>query len=548
LAQLTPMMKQYFQLKEQYQDCILFFRLGDFYEMFFDDAKLASRELEITLTGRDCGLEERAPMCGVPHHSSHTYIARLIKKGYKVAICEQTEDPSAAKGIVKREVVRIITPGTVMDQSMLEEKTNNYILTVYYDEHQYGIAYADISTGELKTTWAEGDNTSRLVDELVKIRPREILVNGNFIMETKLAQQISYKLDIPVNEYHNWSFSKRNAEMRLRGHFKVANLEGLGLSDKPLCVRAVGALLEYLEETQKVALSHVDKVDIYSVEDYMLMDASSRRNLELIETIRTNQRKGSLLWLLDKTQTAMGGRMLRKWVEQPLIDPLEINRRLDGVEELKNSLMMMNQIKEYTAGVYDMERLMSRIVYGNANARDLLSLKQSLEVLPDLKKILSDCKSSILVSTRDDMDLLEDVRHLIDASIHPDPPVGIKEGNIIKDGYDQEIDKLRKASSEGKQWIVSLEKKERQRTGIKSLKVGFNKVFGYYIEVTKANLSQVSDDYIRKQTLANAERYITPELKEMENTILGAQEKVIEREYQLLLKIRKILFLARRKK
>lgn len=539
MAQLTPMMKQYLQLKEKYQDCILFFRLGDFYEMFFNDAKLASRELEITLTGRDCGLEERAPMCGVPHHSAHSYIAKLIKKGYKVAICEQTEDPSVAKGIVKREVVRIITPGTIIDQSMLDEKTNNYILTIYFSEDQYGIAYADISTGELRTTWIEGNSTSRLVDELSKIQPREILVNGNFFMETKLVKLIESRLNVSVNEYHDWSFSARNAEMRIRNHFKVATVEGLGLIDKPLCVSAVGALLEYLEETQKVALSHIDRVDIYLVEDYMLMDASTRRNLELIETLRTKEKKGSLLWLLDKTKTAMGGRMLRRWVEQPLINPEDINGRLDGVEELKSSVMLMDQIKDYTSRIYDMERLMSRIVYGNANARDLLSLKQSLEVLPGLKEVLSGCISTILSNIRNNMDLLEDILDLINASIHHDPPVGVKEGNIIRDGYDKEIDKLRKASREGKQWIASLEKEERARTGIKSLKVGFNKVFGYYIEITKANLSQVPEDYIRKQTLTSAERYITPELKEIEDTILGAQEKVMELEYQIFMKIRR---------
>ncbi len=538
MAQLTPMMKQYLQLKEQYQDCILLFRLGDFYEMFFEDARVASRELEITLTGRDCGLDERAPMCGVPHHSAHSYIARLIKKGYKVAICEQTEDPSAAKGIVKREVVRVITPGTVIDQSMLEEKTNNYVLTVYYGEDRYGIAYADISTGEMKTTWIDGASNSKLMAELTKIQPREILVNGNILMETKIISEMRLRLDVPVNEYHDWSFSQKNGEMRIRRHFRVASLEGLGLKDKPLCVRALGALLEYLEETQKVSLSHIDRVEIYSVDDYMLLDASTRRNLELTETMRSKEKKGSLLWLLDKTQTAMGGRMLRKWIEQPLINPDDINIRLDGVEELKGSLMLMEEIREHTAKVYDMERLMGRIIYGNANARDLIALKQSLEVLPALKQALVPCRTDILSDIRDDMDLLEDVRELIGRSIYPDPPVGIKEGNIIKDGYDDEIDRLRKASREGKNWVASLEKKERDRTGIKSLKVGFNKVFGYYLEVTKSNISQVPDDYIRKQTLANAERYITPELKEMENTILGAQEKVIELEYRLFLKIK----------
>lgn len=539
MAELTPMMRQYLEIKQKYSDTILFFRLGDFYEMFFDDAELASRELEITLTGRDCGLDKRAPMCGVPYHSAHTYIAKLIQKGYKVAICEQVEDPSQSKGIVKREVVRIITPGTVIDQSMLEEKANNFVLTIYQDDQGYGIAYADISTGELRTTWLDSNTPSRLIDELSKVQPKEVLVNGNLFMETKLVRDISEKLNVPVNEYYDWSFSKRNAENKVMAHFKVANLEGLGLADKPLCIRAIGALLEYLEETQRVVLSHIDRVDIYSIDEYMLLDASTRRNLELTETMRAKEKKGSLLWLLDKTQTAMGGRMLRKWIEQPLVKPGDINRRLDGVEELTKNVSLMEQIRENTAKIYDMERLMGRIVYGSANARDLLALKQSFEVLPSLESLLGRCESSILVEVRNNMDLLEDIRDLIDVSIHPDPPAGLKEGGIIKDGYNKEVDQLRRASREGRKWIASLEKKERERTGIKSLKVGFNKVFGYYIEVTKANLSQVPVNYIRKQTLTNAERYITPELKEMENTILGAQERIVELEYQLFTRIRK---------
>lgn len=538
MGELTPMMQQYLQIKQEHSDCILFFRLGDFYEMFFEDAKLASRELEITLTGRDCGLEERAPMCGVPYHSASSYIAKLINKGYKVAICEQVEDPSQAKGIVKREVVRIITPGTIIDQSMLEEKANNYVLSVYKGDEGYGIAFADISTGELSTTCIYNDNFARVLDELAKINPKEILVNGNLFMETKLVQQIENKLGVHVAEHRDWSFSRRNADEKIKKHFNVSSLEGLGLGERPLCVCAVGALIDYLEETQKVTLSHIDRIDLYSTEDYMMLDSSTRRNLELIETMRTKEKKGSLLWLMDKTQTAMGGRMLRKWLEQPLIDHEEINMRLDGVEELKNNIVLMERIKEYTGSVYDIERLMGRIVYGNANARDMLSLKQSVEVLPRIKEILKGCKSAILAQIRDNMDLLEDICDLIEVSVHPDPPLGLKEGGIIKDGYNEEIDRLRRASREGKGWIASLERKEKERTGIKSLKVGFNKVFGYYIEVTKANLDQVPEDYIRKQTLANAERYITPELKDMENTILGAQEKIIELEYQVFTGIR----------
>ncbi|MDI6707010.1 MAG: DNA mismatch repair protein MutS, partial [Bacillota bacterium] len=535
MAELTPMMQQYIQIKQEYNDCILFFRLGDFYEMFFEDAKTASRELEITLTGRDCGLDERAPMCGVPYHSAVGYIAKLINKGYKVAICEQVEDPSEAKGIVKRDVIRVVTPGTVIDQSMLEEKENNYVLSLFMDEEGFGMAYADISTGELRTTRILNKNGGfvRVLDELAKVSPKEVLVNGNIFMETIMVEEIESKLDLRVSEYRDRSFAGRSAEEKIKRHFRVSSVEGLGLGEKHHCICSVGALLDYLEDTQKVMLSHIDKVEIYSTEDYMILDSSTRRNLELVETMRTKEKKGSLLWLLDRTLTAMGGRMLKRWLEQPLVSPEEINDRLDGIEELKSNIALMESIKEYTGKVYDIERLMGRIVYGNANARDLLSLKQSVEVLPQIKYILRECSSKILEQIREKTDELRDIYEIVENAIHPDPPVGLKDGGIIKDGYDEEIDRLRSASREGKKWIASLERREKERTGIKSLKVGYNKVFGYYLEVTKANLEQVPEDYLRKQTLANAERYITPELKEMENTILGAQEKVIELEYQV---------------
>ncbi|MDD3851859.1 MAG: DNA mismatch repair protein MutS, partial [Firmicutes bacterium] len=538
MTDLTPMMQQYLQVKEQYKDCIVFFRLGDFYEMFFEDARLASRELEITLTGRDCGLEERAPMCGVPHHSAYYYIAKLIQKGYKVAICEQVEDPSLAKGIVKREVVRVITPGTVIEQSLLDEKTNNYVMAVCYEEGVYGIAYADISTGELATVQIGGDSVQNAAEEIVSIDPKEMVVNDKCIMTTNLPEIIEERLNININKYADLAFAKRNATNRIKEHFKVAGLEGLGLSESPQCIRAVGALLQYLSDTQKVELKHINKLDIHHREGHMVLDSWTRRNLEMLETIRTKDKKGTLLWLLDRTQTAMGGRMLRKWVERPLVDCDKIQKRLNAVEELKENLRMIDLIKECTGSVYDLERLLGRIVYGSANARDLLALKQSAERLPLLKETLSGCGSTLMREVQSGIDPLEDIGVLIEKAIHPDPPAGVKEGGIIKDGYNPGIDSLRRASRDGRQWVAELEKKEKERTGIKSLKVGYNKVFGYYIEITKANLGQAPDEYIRKQTLANSERYVTPELKEMENTILGAHEKSILLEYQTFVDIR----------
>ena len=538
LTELTPMMQQYLQVKEQYKDCIVFFRLGDFYEMFFEDAELASRELEITLTGRDCGLEQRAPMCGVPHHSAHSYIAKLINKGYRVAICEQVEDPSMAKGVVKREVTRVVTPGTVIDQMMLDEKSNNYILSVYYENGGYGMAYADISTGEFATLSIEEDDVRVAAEEVLRINPREIMVNSKCIMSTYLPKIIGDKLGIEAREYNDWAFSRRNAEKKIKDHFKVAGLEGLGLSERPLCVRASGALLQYIADTQRVDLKHINKLDIYYREEHMVLDSWTRRNLEISETLRTKEKKGTLLWVLDNTQTAMGGRLLKKWLEQPLVDCEKIKKRLDAVEELSSSIRLMERVRESSASVYDMERLLGRIVYGSANARDLLALKQSIDALPHLKDSLVDCRSNLLQEIRQGIDPLEDIGDLIQKSIQPDPPVGIRDGGIIRDGYSEEIDELRRASREGRQWVASLEREERERTGIKSLKIGYNKVFGYYIEVTKANLELVPEDYIRKQTLVNAERYITPALKEVENKILGAHEKSILLEYRTFVSIR----------
>ncbi len=506
--------------------------------MFFDDATLAARELEITLTGRDCGLEERAPMCGVPHHSAHYYIAKLVRKGYSVAICEQVEDPSVAKGIVKREVVRIITPGTVIEKTLLDEKANNYILAIFYEEDVFGIAYADVSTGELATIQIHGNNVKDAIEEIIRINPKEMIVNDKCIMATNLPETINKRLNINVDRYEDYAFLMRNAKAKIEKHFNVVGLDGLGLTGMAQSTRAVGALLQYLGDTQKVDLKHINGLQICHNKEYMMLDSWTRRNLEILETLRSKHKKGTLLWLLDNTQTAMGGRMLKKWVERPLINCKAIQNRLDAVEELKNNIKLMEQIKERLDSIYDLERLLGRVVYGNANARDLLALKQSIKELPRLLEVISRCETSLIKGVLRETDTLEDIGELIEVAIHPEPPISVKEGGIIKDGYDPNIDKFRKASREGRQWIAQLEQSERERTGIKSLKVGYNKVFGYYIEVTKANLEQVPEDYVRKQTLVNSERYVVPELKEMESTILGAHEKGISLEYKIFLGIR----------
>ncbi|KXG76863.1 DNA mismatch repair protein MutS [Thermotalea metallivorans] len=539
MENLTPMMRQYLDLKELYKDCILFFRLGDFYEMFFEDAITASKELEITLTGRDCGLKERAPMCGVPYHSADSYIAKLIDRGYKVAICEQIEDPSAAKGIVKRDVVRIITPGTVIDPHLLQEKENNYIMAIYCSKEGIGVSFGDISTGEMRTTEFFGPKAPcSLLDEIAKISPREIIFNSLTYLDHPLESEIVAVVNTNLYLFDAWAFEKDYAQKKIKDHFHLLALDGLGLADKELSVAATGALLEYLQQTQKNSLKHIHQVRYYTIEQFMILDKFTRRNLELTETIRDKSKKGSLLWVMDKTNTAMGARMLRRWIEEPLQDVASIQSRLDAVEELKVNLLAREDLKELLGQVYDLERLVARISYGNANGRDLISLKLSLEVLPEIRKILSNLSTSRLKNILDHIDPLEEVRNLIDEAIVDDPPLTIKEGGIIKDSYHPEIASLREAITNGKSWIASLESKERQLTGIKSLKISYNKVFGYFIEVTKSNLSAVPQHYMRKQTLANAERYITPELKEVESRILGAEEKIVELEYQVFIQIR----------
>jgi len=539
MAQLTPMMQQYMQIKEQYKDALLFFRLGDFYELFFDDAITASRELEITLTGRDCGLKERAPMCGVPYHSVEGYIARLIDKGYKVAICEQVQDPKEAKGIVEREVVRVITPGTLLESSMLDEKTNNYLASIFKDGENFGLSVVDVSTGEFYVSEITGENNAvKLIDELSRVNPREILINQSAELEQKLIGSIKQQFSPFITFYHEWAFDYRTAYNRLIQHFSVHSLDGYGCQHMRYGICAAGALLEYLTETQKGALTHITRIKAYHLESYMVLDAATRRNLELTETIRGKDKKGSLLWLLDKTCTAMGGRLIRKWIQQPLIDSKEIEYRLDGVQELYEDQILLDDLVSQLKRVYDLERLIARISYGTANARDLISLKQSVSNLPEIKKLLASCRSNILNDAGSNLDPLEDLYDLIERSIADNPPITIKEGNIIKTGYNQQLDQYRRAMHEGKTWIASLEQKEREATGIKNLRVGFNKVFGYYIEVTRSYYDLVPEHYQRKQTLANSERYITPELKEMEDTILGAEEKSINLEYDLFVNIR----------
>lgn len=528
MAQLTPMMQQYMDIKKQHKDKIIFFRLGDFYEMFFEDALTASKELEITLTGRDCGMEERAPMCGIPYHAAENYISKLIAKNYKVAICEQVEDPAVAKGIVRREVVRIVTPGTVIESNMLDEKSNNYLMSIYYGEKTISIAYVDLSTGEFFCTEADAAEQQNIINEIGRLSPSEALCSN---------EQAASLLMGTTNQIASSYFDLSEAERRLKRQFGVTSLEGLGL-DSPEAIRSAGAVLVYLDEIQKVALSNLNGLKHYNISSYMVLDTNTRRNLELVETMRGKTRKGALISVLDKTSTSMGGRRLRTWLEKPLLDPQEINMRLDGVQELYNEFLLREELKEYLRGIYDIERLGSRIALGTANARDLIAFRNSSENLPHIKNLINSCTSKVLEQIYQDIDPLQDIYSLIADSINEEAPIGLKEGNLIKKGVSPELDKLKEGALNGKQWIAELEQKEREKSGIKSLKVGYNKVFGYYIDITKSNLSNVPDYFIRKQTLANSERYITPELKELEDMVLGAEEKLIELEYQLYVEIR----------
>jgi DNA mismatch repair protein MutS len=539
MSKLTPMMQQYMKIKEQYKDALLFFRLGDFYEMFFEDAKIASRELDITLTARDCGLPERAPMCGVPYHAAEGYIAKLIDKGYKVAICEQIQDPAEAKGIVERDVVRIITPGTLLEASMLEERNNNYILSIYRDKNDFGLSWADISTGEYYITEISGKKgLDKVVDLVSGIAPREIVVQDGLDPDMLSLEIIQARYHSLITSRDQWTFEYSTAYQKLITHFNVHSLNGFGCEHMTIGISAAGALLEYLSQTQKKALNQITSLKPYHTGSFMVLDAATRVNLELTETIRSKTKKGSLLWLLDKTNTAMGGRLIRQWVQQPLIDSHLINQRLDAVEELCENPIAMEGLRQHLRMIYDLERLMGRISYGSANARDLISLKQSITVLPMIEEIIAGLESDIFKDSHRSFDLLQDVFVLIENAINENPPITIRDGSIIKDGYNEELDKYREAMTKGKDWLAELEKKEKERTGINNLKVGFNKVFGYYLEVTRSYYNLVPDNYIRKQTLANSERYITPDLKEMEDSILGAEEKSIILEYKLFVDIR----------
>ena len=538
MAKVTPMMEQYFEIKNRYRHCLLFFRLGDFYELFFDDAVIGSRELGLTLTGKDWGQKERAPMCGVPFHSADSYIDKLVQSGYKVAICEQVEDPKLAKGIVKRDVIRIVTPGTVIDNEVLDENKNNYIMSIYGDSKGYALAVCDVTTGEFQTAeFTSAYAVEKLFDEAARFMPAEIITNGYFL-NTPCAGRIRKNLNIDPNDSGDACFAYRNAAKTICRHFDILSVDGLGLGERTFSVCASGGLLDYLYETQKNNLEHIGKITLYSTNDFMLLDVSTRRNLELTETMRENSRRGSLLWVIDKTKTAMGARLLRKWVEQPLINSADINKRLDAVEELKDDFFKREEIKDVLSTMHDFERIMGRIVYKTANARELVNLKNSIENLPQLKKILENSKSGYMKEIYSELDTLEDIFALIDKAIVDDPPFSVREGGMIKEGYSSEADSLLQAKRRGSDWISDMEKQEREKTGIKNLRINYNRVFGYYIEVTKSYLDLVPENYMRKQTLANCERYTTKELNDLADLILGSSDRLIDLEYNIFCDVR----------
>lgn len=536
IEDLTPMMQQYMETKKQYQDCILFYRLGDFYEMFFDDALTASKELEITLTGKACGLEERAPMCGIPYHAVEGYLTKLVSRGYKVAICEQVEDPKLAKGLVKRDVIRIVTPGTNLNVQSLEESKNNFLMCITYTPTRIGISVADVTTGDYYLT--EVEDLRKLNDELMKYEPSEVICNEAFLVSGFDVDDLRGRYHVSVNALEAHVFDDDGCKRVLLRHFKVNSLIGLGIEEFPVGMIAAGALLQYLYETQKTELAHFTHIYPYLTNKYMLLDSSTRRNLELAETLREKQKRGSLLWVLDKTKTAMGGRLLRSMIEQPLIDKAEMEKRLDAIEELNRDSVSRDEIREYLNPIYDLERLLSKVTYKTANPRDFIAFRNSLEMLPAIKKVLKGFEKEELAGIEKDIDGLEDVYQLILNSIEEEPPITIREGGMIRDGFDETIDMLRRAKHDGKQWLAELEEQDRERTGIKNLKIKYNKVFGYYFEVTNSYKDMVPEDYIRKQTLANAERYTTPRLKELEDTILNAEDKLTALEYDMFCKIR----------
>lgn len=536
MAALTPMMQQYVETKKQYQDCILFYRLGDFYEMFYEDALTASKELEITLTGKNCGQEERAPMCGVPHHAVESYLNKLVAKGYKVAICEQVEDPKEAKGIVKREVIRIVTPGTNLNLQALEESKNNYLMSIVYISGRIGVSISDVTTGDYFLT--EVEDNRRLLDEINKYLPSEIICNDAFLVSGIDLDDLRGRLGITIYTLEPWYYDDENCHKILKKHFQVNTLKGLGIEDFPSGLIAAGGLLQYLYDTQKTSLNHFTHLYPYLNSKYMLLDSSTRRNLELTETLREKQKRGSLLWVLDKTKTAMGARTLRSYLEQPLIDKAAIEKRLDAISEFQQNYVARDEIREYLNPIYDLERLLGKISYRTANPRDLLAFRNSLEMLAPIKTVLNDFSKELLQELNARIDSLEDIYRLIDCAIVQEPPISIKEGGIIREGFDEDIDKLRQAKTEGKNWLAQLENDDRERTGIKNLKIKYNKIFGYYFEVTNSYQHLVPPDYTRKQTLANAERYTTPQLKELEDKILNAEDKLYTLEYDAFCRIR----------
>lgn len=541
VAKLSPMMEQYVATKEKYKDCILFYRLGDFYEMFFDDAILASKELEITLTGKDCGMEERAPMCGIPFHAADTYINQLVKKGYKVAIGEQVEDPKLAKGLVKREVIRIVTPGTNLSSESLEESKNNYLMCISYVGKNYGISVTDLSTGVFKTCQIQ--QAEKVVDEINKFQPSEVLYQAG-VEQVEEIHAVCERLQVSHTEAPDYYFNLETDEETLKRQFHINSIEGLGLKDSPACVASCGALMQYLHETQMSSLSHINHIETYSVDSFMILDSATRRNLELTETFRDKQKRGSLLWVLDKTKTAMGARKLREFVEQPLLYKDAIEKRLDAIEAINKELIVREELREYLNTIYDLERLLTRIALKTANPRDLLAFKTSIQYLPDIYNLLRELPCERINEIYEDYDSLEDLYDLLEQAIVEEPPVSIKEGGIFKQGYRDEIDELRLAKTECKTWLADLESKEREKTGIKGLKIKYNKVFDYYFEVTNSFKSLVPDYFIRKQTLVNAERFTTDELNTLSGKILGAEDKLYALEYDCYVELREKLAAA----
>lgn len=541
VAKLSPMMEQYVATKEKYKDCILFYRLGDFYEMFFDDAILASKELEITLTGKDCGMEERAPMCGIPFHAADTYINQLVKKGYKVAIGEQVEDPKLAKGLVKREVIRIVTPGTNLSSESLEESKNNYLMCISYVGKNYGISVTDLSTGVFKTCQIQ--QAEKVVDEINKFQPSEVLYQAG-VEQVEEIHAVCERLQVSHTEAPDYYFNLETDEETLKRQFHINSIEGLGLKDSPACVASCGALMQYLHETQMSSLSHINHIETYSVDSFMILDSATRRNLELTETLRDKQKRGSLLWVLDKTKTAMGARKLREFVEQPLLYKDAIEKRLDAIEAINKELIVREELREYLNTIYDLERLLTRIALKTANPRDLLAFKTSIQYLTDIYNLLRELPCERINEIYEDYDSLEDLYDLLEQAIVEEPPVSIKEGGIFKQGYRDEIDELRLAKTECKTWLADLESKEREKTGIKGLKIKYNKVFDYYFEVTNSFKSLVPDYFIRKQTLVNAERFTTDELNTLSGKILGAEDKLYALEYDCYVELREKLAAA----